>query len=87
MSAQETAVPEATASASDGPSLGERLQVLVGQSTGPSVRAWDPVNQPMIRHWVEAMGDHNPVYVDDAAARDAGPAPTAMCRGLRQTTD
>ena len=32
----------------------------------------DPVNQPMIRHWVEAMGDLNPVYVDDAAARDAG---------------
>jgi uncharacterized protein len=30
----------------------------------------DPVNQPMIRHWVEAMGDDNPVYVDpDAAAQ------------------
>ena len=26
----------------------------------------------MIRHWVEAMGDHNPVYVDEAAARQAG---------------
>ena len=26
----------------------------------------------MIRHWVEAMGDTNPVYVDDAAAREAG---------------
>jgi uncharacterized OB-fold protein/acyl dehydratase len=92
VSAQETAVPEATASASDGPSLGERLQALVGQSTGPSVRAWDPVNQPMIRHWVEAMGDHNPVYVDDAAAREAGfpgvIAPATMLqawtmRGLR----
>ena len=23
----------------------------------------------MIRHWVEAMGDHNPVYVSDEAAR------------------
>jgi uncharacterized protein len=32
----------------------------------------DPVNQPMIRHWVEAMGDENPVYVDpDAAAQSA----------------
>ena len=29
----------------------------------------DAVNQAMIRHWVEAMGDTNPVYVDpDAAA-------------------
>ena len=29
----------------------------------------DAVNQAMIRHWVEAMGDANPVYVDpDAAA-------------------
>ena len=26
----------------------------------------------MIRHWVEAMGDHNPVYVSDDAARAAG---------------
>ena len=31
--------------------------------TGP-----DPVNQPMIRHWVEAMGDENPIYVDPEAA-------------------
>jgi uncharacterized OB-fold protein/acyl dehydratase len=92
VSAQETAVPEATASSSHGPSLGERLQAFVGQSTGPPVRAWDPVNQPMIRHWVEAMGDHNPVYVDDAAAREAGfpgvIAPATMLqawtmRGLR----
>ena len=28
----------------------------------------DPVNQAMIRHWVEAMGDTNPVYVDAEAA-------------------
>lgn len=32
----------------------------------------DPVNQPMIRHWVDAMGDTNPIYVDEAAARAAG---------------
>jgi uncharacterized OB-fold protein/acyl dehydratase len=30
----------------------------------------DPVNLPMIRHWVQAMGDTNPVYTDaEAAAR------------------
>jgi uncharacterized protein len=28
----------------------------------------DPVNLPMIRHWVQAMGDTNPVYTDAAAA-------------------
>ncbi len=52
--------------------LDARLQSFVGQSTGPATRGQDPVNQPMIRHWVEAMGDHNPVYVDDEAARAAG---------------
>ncbi|WP_342448406.1 FAS1-like dehydratase domain-containing protein, partial [Streptomyces durhamensis] len=32
------------------------------------------MNVPMIRHWVEAMGDTNPIYLDDAAARDTGRA-------------
>ncbi len=50
----------------------------------------------MIRHWVEAMGDHNPVYVDDEAARRAGfpgiIAPPTMLqawimRGLRASLD
>ena len=42
----------------------------------------DPVNQPMIANWVEALGDRNPIYVDEAAARAAGHpgivAPPAM---------
>lgn len=41
-----------------------------------------PVNQPMIDHWLDAIGDKNPIYVDEAAARDAGHpgivAPPAM---------
>lgn len=41
-----------------------------------------PVNQPMIDHWLDAMGDANPIYVDDAAAKAAGHpgavAPPAM---------
>ena len=53
-------------------SLDERLQAFVGQASGPVTRAPDPVNLPMIRHWVEAMDDHNPVYVDEEAARAAG---------------
>jgi uncharacterized OB-fold protein len=28
----------------------------------------DPVNQAMIRHWVDAMGEHNEVYTDPTAA-------------------
>jgi uncharacterized OB-fold protein/acyl dehydratase len=42
----------------------------------------DPVNKPMINSWVEALGDSNPIYVDEAAARAAGHdglvAPPAM---------
>jgi uncharacterized protein len=42
----------------------------------------DPVNQAMIHHWVDAIGDKNPIYVDESAARAAGHpgvvAPPAM---------
>jgi uncharacterized OB-fold protein/acyl dehydratase len=41
-----------------------------------------PVNQPMIDHWLDAMGDKNPIYVDEEAAKTAGHpgivAPPAM---------
>ncbi len=78
--------------------LEERLQSFVGKPSGPPMVGQDPVNQPMIRHWVEAMGDTNPVYVDESAAREAGfpgvVAPPTMLqawtmRGLRasQETD
>lgn len=52
--------------------LYEQLQALVGQSNGEAVVGLDPVNEPMIRHMVEALGDTNPVYVDDGAATAAG---------------
>ena len=54
------------------PDHGAELVTLVGQAAGPPSLAPDAVNVPMIRHWVEAMGDHNPVYVSDEAARAAG---------------
>ena len=45
-------------------------------------RGRHPVNQPMIDHWLDAIGDRNPIYVDDAAAKAAGHpgivAPPAM---------
>ena len=31
-----------------------------------------PVNQPMIDHWLDAIGDKNPIYVDESAARAVG---------------
>jgi uncharacterized OB-fold protein/acyl dehydratase len=69
---QDTAVPDTAPPAGAGASLDEQLQAFVGRSTGPVVRAPDEVNLPMIRHWVEATGDYNPVYVDDDAARAHG---------------
>jgi acyl dehydratase len=48
----------------------ERLEVYVGKPMGPTSVAPDPVNVPMIRHWVDALDDRNPVYLDEAAARN-----------------
>jgi uncharacterized OB-fold protein/acyl dehydratase len=54
------------------PDHSAELAPLVGQAAGAPNLAPDAVNVPMIRHWVEAMGDHNPVYVSEDAARAAG---------------
>jgi uncharacterized OB-fold protein/acyl dehydratase len=48
------------------------LRAFEGRNVGPAEPADDPVNVPMIRHWVEAMGDTNPVHLDDAAAQASG---------------
>lgn len=50
---------------------------------GPAPRTGrDPVNRPIINNWVEALGDRNPIYVDEDAARAVGHpglvAPPAM---------
>ena len=41
-----------------------------------------PVNEPIMHHWLDAIGDRNPIYVDEAAAEAAGHpgivAPPAM---------
>jgi acyl dehydratase len=59
-----------------------RLEVYVGKPMGPPSDAPDPVNVPMIRHWVDALDDRNPVYLDDefaATTRHGGSvAPPAM---------
>ena len=50
--------------------LRDQLLARVGQplGRGGDVRAPDPVNVPMIRHWCDALEDHLPVYLDEAAA-------------------
>lgn len=62
-----------------GPDLAE----FVGQEAEPPRVARYAVNEAMIRNWVEALDDRNPVYVDPAAARATGRAsviaPPAMC--------
>lgn len=74
----------------------DRLQEFVGGELGPPRPGQDPVNRPMIRHWVEAMGDGNPIYLDDrvatATGRDGVVAPASMVqawtmRGYAATMD
>jgi uncharacterized OB-fold protein/acyl dehydratase len=78
------------------PDNSEALAALVGQVAGSPNLSPDAVNVPMIRHWVEAMDDHNPIYVSDEAARAAGYdeliAPPTMLqawimRGLRASNE
>ena len=54
------------------PDHSDELARLVGRAAGPPVLSPDAVNLPMIRHWVEAMGDENPVYLSAEAAQAAG---------------
>ena len=70
----------------------DTIKAFEGRVNGPPARALDAVNEPMIRHWCDAMADDNPIYVDAAAAEAAGHdgivAPPTMLqawsmRGLR----
>ncbi len=46
----------------------EELYTWVGKEVAPPTPALDNVNEAMIRHWCEVMGDTNPVYTDQAFA-------------------
>jgi acyl dehydratase len=46
----------------------EGLEAYMGKPMGPPGAAPDPVNVPMIRHWVDALDDRNPVYLDEEFA-------------------
>jgi len=52
--------------------LDEELAGFVGQVAEPPRVARYDVNAAMIRNWVEAHDDRNPVYVDPVAARASG---------------
>ena len=76
----------------------EAADAIRAQGASSPVAGRDPVNAPMIANWTEAIGDTNPIYYDDDAARAAGwggvVAPPAMAqvwtmRGLhgRRTDD
>jgi uncharacterized OB-fold protein/acyl dehydratase len=62
--------------------LQQGIEEILASGRGEPTVARDPVNQPMIHHWTDAIGDKNPIYVDDEAARAAGHdgivAPPAM---------
>ncbi len=47
--------------------MGQAERIAAAGESTPRVGR-DPVNQPMINNWVEAIGDQNPVYVDPDTA-------------------
>lgn len=47
----------------------EELRAFEGVEIGAPTPGPDAVNEPMIRHLCEVLGDENPIYVDEEAAR------------------
>ncbi|MFK7896093.1 MAG: MaoC family dehydratase [Myxococcota bacterium] len=73
-----------------------RLKEAEGTSEGPTGTCPYPVNEPMIHHWCDAIGDRNPAYLnaDLASGSQQGGviAPPTMLqawtmRGLRPPTE
>lgn len=54
--------------------LQQGIDAIKADGTSEPRTGRDPVNQPMIHHWVDAIGDKNPIYVDEEAAKAAGHA-------------
>jgi uncharacterized protein len=78
-----TATPESAVNAKAELILAESQKIRDNGASKPR-NGRDPVNMPMIRTWLEAMRDDNPIYVDEAAAIAAGHgglvAPPAMAQ-------
>jgi len=58
--------------------LEKQCEQFLGVEAEPPRVARYPVNEPMIRNWVEAHEDDNPIYVDEEAARATG-RPDVIC--------
>lgn len=56
--------------AAEAKSLDERLQEFVeaAKESAPGPPGRDGVNRPMIHHWCDAIGDTDPIYVDEELA-------------------
>lgn len=54
------------------PELQSVVDAYLGRSDAEVQRALDPVNTWAVRRWCDALGDANPVYLDEDAARAAG---------------
>ncbi|GAA2055220.1 bifunctional MaoC family dehydratase N-terminal/OB-fold nucleic acid binding domain-containing protein [Williamsia deligens] len=70
--------------ASDPDAIRAAAEAIRARGASAPVAGRDPVNTPMIANWTEAIGDTNPIYTDDDAARAAGwdgiVAPPAMAQ-------
>ena len=68
------------------------LRAFEGTRDGAPGSCPYPVNEPMIHHWCDAIGDRNPAYLEPGVAGEGGViAPPAMLqawtmRGLRPNT-
>lgn len=69
MQARDAGGVTESATAAGAAALLAALKSFEGRQVEPGERAPDPVNQPMIRHWCEAIGDELPVYTDPVAAQ------------------
>ncbi|MBJ22594.1 MAG: hypothetical protein GY910_18720 [bacterium] len=50
--------------------LEAEIRSYVGKAVGPAVTGRDPINEPMIRQWCDAMGETHPAYLDSEAAKE-----------------
>lgn len=46
----------------------QKIHAFVGRENGPPKKGNDAVNESMIRHWAEVMGDESPVYTNKEVA-------------------
>jgi uncharacterized OB-fold protein/acyl dehydratase len=65
--------------------LDELLRAFEGRPLGPESTAPDAVGAAMVRHYADAVGDENPIYTSDEAARATGRPGTVAPPAMLQT--